>query len=493
MHAPAKASMAQRQDHITMRKVHGGRMKRAGTGRGSEDGVARRLPDQAQWPRIQRLLGFGGMACILHGLAWAAYYVAHGMNALALLLFSLMLLGTACLSMARKVDRFALVAIVHLLLGMTVFASLADTPTAAVPRSTHLFLLPIGAACFFLFRSEGGYLRWAFPALCFALMAALAIVPGNLGVPLQLMPDAIHRIGHALNTVTALALTAGVLAIFSEDIQLRLDEYAALVRALAHNELRVHLQPQVSARGRLIGAEVLLRWNRPGHGLQPPAELIRLAEDTGLIQQIGLWVLEQACLQLHTWARHPGTAQLLLSVNVSPLQLVSASFVQDVRAVVHRTGAPANRLRLEITESALAGDLALVTATMNALREDGISWSLDDFGTGFSSLSLLQALPLDELKIDRSFVRRMDADASQRALVRKIIEIAGVLGISTVAEGVETAQQHAWLGEMGCTAYQGYLFGRPVAAETFAQAHLGALVSPSDVSHWDADRSPAGQ
>ncbi|WP_425512426.1 EAL domain-containing protein [Xanthomonas translucens] len=150
------------------------------------------------------------------------------------------------------------------------------------------------------------------------------------------MPDNIHRIGHALNTVTALALTAGVLAIFSEDIKLRLDEHAALVRALAQNALRVHLQPQVSARGPLIGAEVLLRWNQPGHGLQPPAELVRLAEDTGLIQQISLWVLEQACLQLHAWGRHPGAAQLLLSVNVSPLQLVSASFVEDMRAVVHR-------------------------------------------------------------------------------------------------------------------------------------------------------------
>ncbi|UII63846.1 EAL domain-containing protein [Xanthomonas translucens pv. translucens] len=465
-------------------------MKKTGLGAGGDEWVARNLPDQAQWPRVQRLLRFGGIACMAHGLAWAAYYITHGMSALALVLFSIMLMGTACVYMSRKLDRVSLVAIAHLLLVMTVFASLADTPTAAAARSTHLFLLPIGAAAFFLFRSEGVYLRWTFPALCFALLIALAIIPGSLGVALRLMPEDIRRIGHALNTATAMILTAGVLAIFSEDIKVRLDQHAALVRALAHDELCAYLQPQVSARGRLVGAEVLLRWNRPGYGLQPPAEFIPLAESTGLIHQIGLWVLEQACLQLKAWSRHPGTAELVLSVNVSPLQLVSASFVEDVRDVVGRIGAPANRLRFEITESALASDLPLVTARMNALREDGMSWSLDDFGTGFSSLSLLQALPLDELKIDRSFVRGMTADGNQRELVRKIIEIAGILGISTVAEGVETEQQHAWLGEMGCTAYQGYLFGRPVAADTFAQAHLGTLVSPPDVSHRDADSGP---
>jgi diguanylate cyclase len=465
-------------------------VRRVSTGPASDRSLARNFSDQAQWPRAQRLLRFGGLACMAHGMAWAAYYIAHGMDALALVLFSVMLMGTACLAMSRKLDRVSLIAIAHLLLAMTVFASMADTPTAAVARSTHLFLLPIGTAAFFLFRSEGIYLRWAFPAFCFVSMAVLAIVPGSLGVPLKLLPDDIRRIGQCLNIITALTLTAGVLVIFSEDIRLRLDQHAALVRAIAQGELRVHLQPQVSARGRLIGAEVLLRWNRPGYGPQSPAEFVRLAEDTGLIHQIGLWVLEQACLQLQAWSRHPGTAHLVLSVNVSPLQLVSTGFVEDVRAVVGRIGVAPNRLRFEITESALASDLALVIARMNALRDDGISWSLDDFGTGFSSLSLLQALPLDELKIDRSFVRGMGADGNQRALVRKIIEIAGILGISTVAEGVETQQQHVWLNEMGCTAFQGYLFGHPVAAEVFSQVHLNTPVPASAVSQGDAERDP---
>ena len=263
-----------------------------------------------------------------------------------------------------------------------------------------------------------------------------------------------------------------MLAIFREDLSEQMDQYAALVRGLAQRELRAYLQPQVGLDGRVLGAEMLLRWDRPGHGLQSPDKFIPLAEETGLIHDIGLMVLERACVHLKNWSTLPGVDTWMLSVNVSPLQLASDSFVDDVRATLRRVGAPPNRLRLEITESALATDLSVLAAKMGALRQDGISWSLDDFGTGFSSFSLLQALPLDELKIDQTFVRGMGDDPSQRELVRKIIEIAEILGIATVAEGVETEQQREWLAGMGCRVFQGYLFGRPVSAEAFHQAHV---------------------
>ncbi|WP_459745711.1 putative bifunctional diguanylate cyclase/phosphodiesterase [Pseudomonas sp. 3A(2025)] len=393
------------------------------------------------------------------------------MSVLAVVLFALMLVGMTCLYQSKTPERFSLSVIAHVLLFMTVFASLADSPTAAGGRSTHLFLMPIGVATFFLCRCEGFYLRWLFPGMCFCALVALAISPVSLGAGLELFPANIQALGHGLNTLTAVVLTVGVLAIFREDLSARVDQYVALARALAQHELCAYLQPQVSTEGKVIGAEVLLRWDRPGHGIQSPARFIPLAEETGLIHEMGLMVLEQACWHLKAWSRLPGVDQWTLSVNVSPLQLTSRSFVADVRAILHKTGVPPNRLCLEITESVFASDLTLIAAKMNALRDDGIAWSLDDFGTGFSSLSMLQALPLDELKIDQVFVQGMENDASKRELVRKIIEIAGILGVSTIAEGVETQSQREGLKTLGCGAFQGYLFGRPIAATEFLHVH----------------------
>ena len=448
-----------------------------GSARGSREWVNRKFPDHAQWPRVRRLLHLGAVVCVVQGVGWAIYYGLHGMTVLSLVLCALAMVGVGCFSVSHKRDRLSLVVIAHVLVAMTVFVSLAETPTAAAARSTHLFLLPIGAATFFLFRSEALYLRWILPALCVAALVWLAVSPVSLGAQLERLPDSVRRVRHALNTLAAMGLTGGVLAIFREDLTDQMDQYAALVRGIAQRELRAYLQPQVAINGKVVGAELLLRWDRPGHGLQSPAEFIPLAEKTGLIHEIGLLVLERACVQVAQWSQQAGVREWMLSVNVSPLQLASDSFVEDVRGIIRRTGAPANRLRLEITESALAHDHEKVAATMNALREEGVSWSLDDFGTGFSSLALLQVLPLDELKIDQTFVRSMGAEPSQRELVRKIIEIAAVLGVSTVAEGVETEQQKAWLTSMGCRVFQGYLFGRPVTADAFDAAHVRPLIA----------------
>lgn len=443
--------------------------------RSSKELAKPKFPDTTQWPRIQRLLRFGGGACVLHGLGWGSYYTTQGMSVLALVLFTVMLVGLACLYVSKTPERFSLGIIAHVLLIMTVFASLADAPTVLGGRSTHLFLMPIGVATFFLFRSERFYLRWLFPGLCFCAVVVLAISPVSLGADLELLPATIHRLGHDLNTLTAMVLTVGVLAIFREDLSAKVDQYAALARALAQHELCEYMQPQMSSEGKVIGAEVLLRWDRPGHGIQSPAKFIPLAEETGLIHEMGLMVLEQACWHLKAWSRLPGADQWTLSVNVSPLQLMSRSFVADVRSILRKTGVPPNRLCLEITESVFASDLALIARKMNALRDDGIAWSLDDFGTGFSSLSMLQALPLDELKIDQLFVHELESDAKKREMVRKIIEIAGVLGVSTIAEGVETQEQCECLKALGCEAFQGYLFGRPIVATEFLQVHASAV------------------
>jgi EAL domain-containing protein (putative c-di-GMP-specific phosphodiesterase class I) len=198
-----------------------------------------------------------------------------------------------------------------------------------------------------------------------------------------------------------------------------------------------------------------------------PATFIPIAEDTGLIFPIGRWVLEQACGQLALWAREPGLAQLSVSVNVSPRQLHQDGFVEQVIAAVGAAGIDARRLKLEITESLLVDDSASAIATMERLRAFGVRFSLDDFGTGYASLSYLKRLPLAQLKIDQSFVSDLLADSHVAAIAQTIVALGRCLQLDVIAEGVETAEQHAFLMEHGCHAFQGYLFSRPLPADAF--------------------------
>jgi EAL domain-containing protein (putative c-di-GMP-specific phosphodiesterase class I) len=212
----------------------------------------------------------------------------------------------------------------------------------------------------------------------------------------------------------------------------------------------------------IIGAEALVRWLHPQRGLVPPAEFIGLAEDTGLIFVLGRWVLETACTQLARWATQPALADLTLAVNVSARQFHQHDFVQQVQAVLAQTGANPHRLKLELTESLLVTHVEDVIAKMTALKQLGVGFSLDDFGTGFSSLSYLKRLPLDQLKIDQGFVRDILLDANDAAIAKMVVALADTLGLSVIAEGVETEAQRDFLAGQGCHAYQGYLFSRPL-------------------------------
>ena len=237
---------------------------------------------------------------------------------------------------------------------------------------------------------------------------------------------------------------------------------AELRDALREGQFRVLYQPLVEAAGdRLAGAEVLLRWQHPQRGLVAPGDFIGVAESSGLIVPLGCWVLEQACRTLREWADRPETASLTLAVNVSARQFHDLDFVSDLRSLIEEAGAPADRLKLEITESLLIDDLEDTADKMGQIQALGVRFSLDDFGTGYSSLAYLKRLPLDQLKIDRSFVRDLITDANDAAIARTIVALAHSLGLQVVAEGVETEAQRDALRDMGCDAYQGYLFGRP--------------------------------
>jgi EAL domain-containing protein (putative c-di-GMP-specific phosphodiesterase class I) len=235
-----------------------------------------------------------------------------------------------------------------------------------------------------------------------------------------------------------------------------------LRQALAQNEFLLYYQPQLNAMGRVTGVEALVRWQHPQRGMVSPADFIPLAEETGLIMPLGRWVLETACSLLAAWHARASTAALTLAVNVSPRQFRHPDFVDQVVSVLNSTGANPLNLKLELTESLLVDDMEVTINKMSALKSLGVGFALDDFGTGYSSLSYLKRLPLDQLKIDQSFVHDVLSDPNDAVIARTIIALGQSLGLDVIAEGVETEAQRDFLARHGCNAYQGYFFSRPM-------------------------------
>jgi predicted signal transduction protein with EAL and GGDEF domain len=234
-----------------------------------------------------------------------------------------------------------------------------------------------------------------------------------------------------------------------------------LRRGVREGQFVLHYQPQVDQEGRLTGAEALVRWQHPRRGLVSPAEFIPLAEETGLIQPLGQWVLETVCAQLVAWSARPDTARLTLAMNVSAREFHHREFVSRVLEVINRMGVDPRKLMLEFTESLMVDDVEETITKMNALKARGAGFSLDDFGTGYSSLSYLKHLPLDQLKIDRSFVRDVLTDSNDATIASTIMALGESLGLAVIAEGVETVEQRNLLARQGCLAFQGFHFGRP--------------------------------
>ena len=256
------------------------------------------------------------------------------------------------------------------------------------------------------------------------------------------------------------------LRFFDPQMQRAVDERAQLEAglrdALAHREFLLVYQPVMGPGEEVRGVEALVRWAHPQRGMVSPAQFIPLAEETGLILPLGRWVLHTACSLLAQWQHQSARAHLTVAVNVSSRQFRDAGFVDEVLRVLAETGAPAARLKLELTESLLVEDVPATIATMEALCAHGVGFALDDFGTGYSSLAYLKRMPLAQLKIDQSFVRDLLSDPSDAAIVRTIIALAASLDLEAVAEGVETAEQREWLAAAGCSGYQGYHFSRPL-------------------------------
>jgi EAL domain-containing protein (putative c-di-GMP-specific phosphodiesterase class I) len=275
---------------------------------------------------------------------------------------------------------------------------------------------------------------------------------------------------------------------FDDSMQERVWERLMLESALRHaverDQLQLYYQPIVDlTTGNITKLEALLRWQHPTRGLLMPAEFVAIAEETGLIRQIGDWVLGEACRQAREWiAESPGRTIPAISVNLSPRQFLHPHLAEDIRRLLKETGLPARYLELEITESTAMEDPRMVARTLKALKELDVLIALDDFGTGYSGLSYLTRFPIDTLKIDRSFIEGLGNSAADLAIVQTILAFSRSLGLATVAEGIETLDQHDQLVALGCTHGQGYYFSTPVPAEDVGallrHAHLPARISP---------------
>lgn len=273
------------------------------------------------------------------------------------------------------------------------------------------------------------------------------------------------------------------IAIFDESMQEVVDTTFsvrnALGRAITRHELRVLYQPVVSlADERVIGAEALVRWERPGFGLLSPDEFIPIAEASSLISAVDCWVLQEACRRSAQWCDAGAT----IAVNLSARTLEHDEVVNALSQALHRTAISPQQLTLEITETTLLSGTGTANRNLARMRDMGVKLSIDDFGTGYSSLTHLQRTDIDVLKIDRSFVSLMDVDASSATIVSSIIAMGHALGMTLIAEGVEKPSQAALLREQGCDAAQGWLFGRPLAASEFDQVFAGSALRPPSAS-----------
>lgn len=427
-----------------------------------------RSPSAKHQRRIELMVLIGCGFLITAGLGWAILFATRAQWLAVPMELFLAATGVVGMVIARrgKVHEAGLIVLATVFMTLVGICLLLDVPSPSVPRSTHHLFPAIGACGFMLLRGNSPLLRHGVTGACF-LAYVLFDLPGLGLQTAYVQPDDVRALNAWGNDFFAMATLYMALQVMQADVSAHNALENDLRTALVEGQFVLYYQPQVSVDGRVIGAEALVRWKHPRHGMVPPGDFIPLAEETGLILPLGEWVMRQACTQLAIWSRNPATAALKVSVNVSARQFRQPDFVAEVSSIIERCGIDPSRLKLELTESMLANDLDDIIGKMDALRARGVSFSLDDFGTGFSSLAYLQRFEIDYLKIDQSFVRNLVPGGTELALCKAIIVMAHELGMQVVAEGVETPVQRDLLVGAGCDFGQGYLFARPMPVAQF--------------------------
>ena len=424
---------------------------------------------------------YGSLAIAGIGLGWALAFAAMGswtgmaleIGVFAAGLFIYMVIKRGHLTFGVLAGQAALIAIA------VIMGLFLDVPTADAPRISHLYLLAVAALGYLNYQRQKSHEQLALIGIC--LTAFVVLSSASLTSPFAEMPEIVRTSGTWINAIMATAMLAACIHAMQADF-VRKDKFGRdLMAALWNNEFHLVFQPQVDGTQRTIGAEALLRWNSPQRGPVSPVEFIPEAEKLGLMIAIGSWVLEKGCSTLADWGKSPLTRELTLSINVSAGQLMHPGFEGVVRDTLVKTRANPKRLVLELTESVLVTEIELVIAKLTALRDLGITISLDDFGTGYSSLSYLRRLPIQQIKIDRSFVQDAVNNPSSATLARNVVLMSRDLGHTVLAEGVETIEQHALLAQFGCVEFQGYYYGKPMELADFEQRLEIEATSPAPV------------
>jgi EAL domain-containing protein (putative c-di-GMP-specific phosphodiesterase class I) len=452
-------------------------------GRGSEE---------QKTGRVIRAYQAASLLVAFFAAIWTIVFALNDLHAMAAAESIAVLVALFCFVLVSR-GKFGLanlVVQVSFLLFIIGFSAMFDIPRVGSPRVTHLFLPVLGMLGYLNYLRHPSRLQLAIIAA--AVVAFVVLHAADLRLPFaEPIPDNLRAVGIWLNTAIAVFVFCATIVVLQKRLTAPGGLARDLVRAVRSKELTLAYQPQVDRQGKVVGAEVLLRWTHPTRGVIPPADFIPAAEDVGLMPIIGGFVLDEALATLARWQSDPRYARLTLSVNVSASQFNESDFCATVQDLLARHAVDPRRLQLELTENVLIAGLEPVAAKMAELRALGIRFSLDDFGTGFSSLAYLRSLPVSELKIDRSFVVNITESDRDAALVRSIRALAQDLNLVTVAEGVETPAQRALLENIGCDLFQGWLFGRPMPRAAF-EAYLATPPEPQVVGGATPPRLAAG-
>ncbi|MCB4811199.1 EAL domain-containing protein [Methylovorus menthalis] len=431
--------------------------------------------------RMRRALLLSSAILSSISVFWGIYFAFHQNWAICCLnLFSILVSAiTAYLTYRGNIKAAAILLFLSVYTVLCLFCLFLDVPSAEAPRSNQNYFLVIALFASLAFKGESPWLRHGMVTA--GLIAFVCFASSNWGINSAYMLGNDVRIpGTWFHNIIITAVLYALVWVMQANLAERNALESDLRKALLANQLMLYYQPQAGDDGRIVGAEALLRWKHPVKGMVSPADFIPLAEETGLILPIGHWVLGMACAQLMAWSKNAATAHLSIAVNVSALQFKQPDYVSQVISVLERSGINPALLKLELTESMLVNDVNDIISKMHALKEKGVGLSLDDFGTGYSSLSYLKKLPLDQLKIDQSFVRDMLTDANDVAIVQTLVALGQAMHLHVIAEGVETEQHRQFLADMGCLSYQGYLLSKPVPIaqfEVLLSAHAASLAS----------------
>jgi EAL domain-containing protein (putative c-di-GMP-specific phosphodiesterase class I) len=431
------------------------------------DRISVRSVDETHARRVKAALKYLAVFCAINGIAWMLFF-GGDTNPLLLAANILTLLsgiGTYVLTKRGYTKPASYYLFSLTIVALVLLCVFLDLPSPIAPRVSHYYFLVMALCSYWIYEYESDWLRFGVSSLSLVLFIVFASSNFDF-ITTYRISDEVRELGAWVNSFFVVFILCVIFYVMQSDAILRIQGGAEINDALYKQQFELFYQPQVDSSSRILGAEVLLRWHHPQKGLTSPLQFIPMAESAGLMVPLGYWVLTQACRQLAEWN---GTLfeGLHLSVNVSAQQFNEPDFVEHVKKIVDSYGIDFRRLNLELTESIVIQNTEQVIAKMHSLRALGIGVSLDDFGTGYSSLSYLKNLPLDQLKIDKAFVKEILANELDAKIANYIIHLAKDLGHCVIAEGVETEAQRDFLLSNGCELYQGYLFSRPLPIAEF--------------------------